>query len=541
MGGDGMSWKDLLEGLLTVVTFGRVKPPHKPRSSPSASQSPSSSGSASISSSESSSPSPTPTTSMSSSVSPSQSPSVSSSPSSSPSPSLSLSYAAPDPGPTSPTTLLKVSDFKLVSKFRISASLIGYAPTTHGGANVGLAYRYRNGVRYFLLLLQTQDVLEFRDPGGGAWIDPTQAIRYVRPFGDVPVGTINGIYYDSRDSRLYGTYGDPYGYMGTVPSLVAATLDPVGTSKLVGSWTVGSRGYKCVQGGVSRHPDGRLIAGWGGTFSVMSVGGVSTGIALQAFDPPLVPNVQLPTEVLLAYAGQACSPRMPRPMTDPPYDEYLDGCGNAVTGWGDVFASGTLVQTPTKRGFLVAAELVKGYHNYFSSTQVGEGAEHRWVVLDPANFGAGPQEQTVVQFPDEDYTKFPYAVIQQPYISAVRSGGVWTLDAPNHGLDAGRSQSIHLRGSLQGDYRVYVKDANTLQVCASNNNGADVDGVSKCQSMDGGETRPGGTFTKLWSDYTGYNQQLAVVYDEFTQDLFVLMSLPFQYANTFTIYKYHVD
>lgn len=451
----------------------------------------------------------------------------------------------PDPTPTpvpTGTALVTAADFALVGSFRIPNAITGYAPATHGGANVGLAFRYRNGQRYFLLLLQSQDVIEFPDPGVGGTVDGSKTVHYTKPFGSVPVGSINGIYYHEGDQRLYATYGDPYGYQGAVDSLVAATLDPVsGSISFVGAWTVGSRGYKCVQGGACLHPDGRIVAGWGGCFSVMSVGGVNMGVALQAFTAPTAPSGQLSTDTLIAY-GTDCGSRMPnRPVTDPPYVPMID-CTPDVTGWGDVFASGTFIQTPTKRGFLILAELLKGYHNYFSSTQVGEGVDHYRLIFDPQNLSAGPSEQARVFYPDEDYAHFPYAVMPQPYTAAVRTGGVWTITAPAHGLDPGRFQSIRIQGALNDVFTVHVTSPDEFQVCAVNPNGARVDGVAKCEAMDGGETRDGGTFTRLFADTAGYHQQLAVVFDPQTHDTFTLLSLPDAGGGDgFIVYQHHVN
>jgi hypothetical protein len=97
-----------------------------------------------------------------------------------------------------------------------------------------------------------------------------------------------------------------------------------------------------------------------------------------------------------------------------------------------------------------------------------------------------------------------------------------------------------------GPLSVFVKDADTLQACAAGGSGSVPPlGVSGCAAAVVAPTASvaGATMTRLWTDTTGYNQQMTITYDDHTQEVFVLMSLQANYpgTNTFTIYAFHVQ
>lgn len=462
----------------------------------------------------------------------------------------------PAPAPT-PSSVVQAPDLVPLGAFRVPTSITGYAPATIASANLGLTVRYVNNQRHFLLLTQPGNVLEFADPGASltAYPQVASALTYPAPFSplhnatgrcgvdDAESCSMKGIYWDERGQRLYGAYGDNYGppNQSAMPSLSAVTLNAAtATSSLVGYWTVGTAGYKAAQSGVGQLADGRLVAGWGGNASIASSGGTSFGISAQVFTAPTTSTGTIPTQTLVSYPFTAgCGARMVRPLLDPPLDQHLDTCGNTVTAWGDVFGGCAFVSTASKAGLVCLADLVKGYHNYWSSTEVGMGAEHRLLVFDPAHLDQ-PVANTPFRVPDENYTQFPYTVTPIAATSVTRTGGVYSFTAANHGIDPRWPAVAHITGSVTGDLSLHVQDANTLQACANGGNANVVD-VGGCAAMAGSATLGPATLTQMWMDTTGYNQLLAITYDSRAQDVFILMSLPYQGYNTFTVYRFHLN
>ena len=516
---------------------------------------------------------------------------------------VSVAAASPATPPTPPPpvpqpstgndgrAVLTEADFSAPAAFQVPNSITQYAPSTVGGANSGLTVRYINGARYFVILLQNGNVIEFPDPGfstiGSFYpqVPASNVTTYQTPFGYLHDATgrcgvddgescsLHGIFWDERDGRLYASYGDSYGpnAQSAMPSLIAVTLNhSMRTSSLVGYWTVGSTGYKSAQTGIARLPDAwaiahaggqTLIAGWGGNYSLAYWGGVSMGIAAQAFNPPPPSSGgSVPAQSLVRYPFGDCSasasPRMNRPALSPALDQHFDNCSNTVTTWGDNFTGCVFVDTSVKNGLVCTAELAKGLTSYAHSTEVGVGVEHRWFVFNPDDLASGnptglqPFTSFERRFPDENYSAFPYAVLPTPISAVSALDGVLTFTAPHHGLVAGKMQYVQVNGvgaaEYNGTFSVFVQDANTLQACAAGGAG-DVPpaGVSGCAVAAVSPTASvaGAAVTRLWADTTGFNQQMTISYDDKTQEVFVLMSLPVNYpwTNTFTIYQFRVQ
>lgn len=484
----------------------------------------------------------------------------------------------------SQSNTLTESDFSLDGAFQVGRLITIDAPTTQEGGRTGLTVRYIDDVRYFVMLLPNGNVIEFPDPGVGSTssaypqVSASNVTTYSGPFGYVPDATgdcgvapdqescsMRGLFWDEQGQRLYGSYGDAYGpsSQSNMPSLGAVTLNHTAhTSSVVGFWTVGTGGYKSSQTGVARLPDAwanahtsgkTLIAGWGGPFSIQSSGGVSMGIAAQAFEPPTGSSGTITTQTLVGYPWAACSsspPRMNRPALTPALDQYYDDCGNAVVTWPDSFTGCAFVDTGSKAGLVCIAELAKGYTAYAFSTRTGVGAQHQWFVFDPDQLAAGPASSVQPwtnferQFPDESYSGFPYTVTPMSVTSATRSGNVLTYGVPSHGLPLGINISMKFDGVSAAEYNGmfsgYATDAETFKACAS---GSGELGSCGSGSQPSSASTDSATATRAWKDNVGVVHQLALTYDALTQDIFVMIASAVNHPGepTMTIYKYHVN
>ncbi len=319
---------------------------------------------------------------------------------------------------SSQKTLLTAADLEYLGAFRLPRDVGG----EDAGWGRGLAMRFKGGKQFFFSTTVKNSVFEVEYPGlsqtdypiasvSRFWGDVYDDKRVLNPSATEPrnASGVYGLFFDQRDERLYWSYGDGYNTVsGRDPSIGYSVLnDTDGSSRAVGAWSLQDWSCKAAMGGVLEIPawfadlycEGRRLgAGFGGYFSIASVGPVSAGPALSAFSASdctaLNHNSGVKNTPLLGY------PFHPEPYTSPDraqrdsdYTTEFDGwnpkAGTGYWSWTDwVWQGAVWVDTPEVHGLLVLPTLGNGRTWYETSTLHAERASHWWYVYDPNDLGA---------------------------------------------------------------------------------------------------------------------------------------------------------
>lgn len=341
-----------------------------------------------------------------------------------------------------PRRLLRRSDIRFLGAARFPTEVAG----DDASWGFGLAHRRVGGELRLISAAARETVYEVRVPGWAAG-PPYPAAEVVRVWGDVTQGRkrldppagrnagLMGLYWDQPTRRLLWSYGDAYNtHSAHDPSLGASRLDDGdGSVEALGAWRLGNRSCKTTMGGVlavprwfaDRHCGGRrLAAGFGGYFSIATIGPVSMGPALTAFSPEDLGRIPdggtLPVDDLVGYPFNATAYTQPdRCRRDADYRTEYDGWnpreGTGYWTWSDYLAqAGAWIETPAVQGVLFCPTLGNGRVWYEASTLHAERASHAWLVYGPADLAqvaAGrrrpweiqPRRILSVRYPGLDY------------------------------------------------------------------------------------------------------------------------------------------
>jgi hypothetical protein len=365
--------------------------------------------------------------------------------------------------------LLQFSDFEYVGGFNV--------PSTSGGLDTrfgrGLAHRYVGGDLRFLsaghktpsspATARDGEVFEFGFPDASPR-PPFPTAPILRHWGDIYqnmmfVGTPEGkkhwilrdkprgLWWDEQGQRLYWSYScggeDAYCALPESCTLGASVLDSTtGRGRGIGAWRIRPAPYKCVIRGCVPIPPWfaqaytggrRIAAGFGGTFSMMTTGGVSHGPSLWAIDPPAAPHLAaIDATTLVSY-----HPPNLRPYTRPlrcqrpaDYRTKLDGWqvrnGIGYWSWTDEIYQGCVwIDLPDKHGVLFFPVLGHGLLYYANGATKAEKALHWWMALDPNQLarvaqGALARDQVVPAW----WQQVNYPLVPYP------TGSGWQSDWP---------------------------------------------------------------------------------------------------------------
>jgi hypothetical protein len=317
--------------------------------------------------------------------------------------------------------LLGPDDFEYVGAFRLPRDVHG-----HDGAwGRGLAIRQVNDQLRVLSAAVDGTVFEMLAPAPGTdGHYPEASILTV--WGDVSrkkkVGTLNGLYWDEPDQRLYWSSGDLYNAVRPDdPAVGFSTLNDVtgAVQDVQGPWRFSGRGVKATMGGVLSIPqwfagqycDGRRLgAGFGGYWSIVATGPAHMGPALCAFAPPDPGTNRARSSVdfttLVGYPFNAKPYTTPdRCHRDTDYHTEFDGWnpkdGVGYWSWTDMIWQGAVwIDRPTRHGVLFMPTLGRGRTWYANATLNAEHCVHAWYVYDPAQLAdvaRGKKKQWQVQ------------------------------------------------------------------------------------------------------------------------------------------------
>ena len=357
--------------------------------------------------------------------------------------------ANPNPRPPQPTPptpdssgkkLLEQADFRFVGAFRLPSSVQGKQGEQSEDAAWGrtLALRRVAGEVRVLSLTVKGNLFEVRLPqtlsSSGPW-PIAQTVRYWGDLSSNPGGdqklldpgpngetrngsSVYGLFWDETDERLYWSYGDGYNTVSSAdPCLGYSTLEEAtGKVSPVGAWRFSEVGCKANMGGVLEIPawfadkycaGQRLGAGFGGYFSIATVGPISMGPSLTAFSPPPAHPKGTPEGMvealehtpLLGYPFNATPYTAPgRAERDADYHTEFDGwnprAGVGYWSWSDWLWQGAVwVDTPTRHGLLYFPTLGNGRTWYETSTLHAEHSSHAWYVYDPSDLAQVAQKQ----------------------------------------------------------------------------------------------------------------------------------------------------
>ncbi|MFN0152948.1 MAG: hypothetical protein ACKVUT_01050 [Gaiella sp.] len=322
--------------------------------------------------------------------------------------------------------LLGPRDVRLLGAFRMPTDVKGLDAAWGNG----LALRRVGGrIRLFSLTVKGE-LYEVALPQLRAR-PPYREAALVRLWGDVYGGRrlldppasrgngVIGLHWDEPGRRLYWTYGDGYNTVSARDPFLGASLldDKAGTARALGPWRLRGRSVKMCLGGLLSVPQPfadrwcrgrRLAAGFGGYFSIATVGPVSMGPALAAFSPDaLQPDGgTVDQTALVGYPFNAEPYTQPgRARRDPGYRTEFDGWnpkdGIGYWSWTDYLAqAGVWIDTPAVEGVLFLPTMGVGRTWYEASTLRAENAAHWWFVYDPADLArvaSGLRKQWQIQ------------------------------------------------------------------------------------------------------------------------------------------------
>jgi hypothetical protein len=346
---------------------------------------------------------------------------------------------------TTQKPLLVAENLEFLGAFRLPRDVSG----EDGGWGRGLAMRFKDGKQYFFSTTVKNSVYEVSNPGLTKDNYPLAEISrfWGNVYGDKRIlnpsasetrndGSVYGLFFDARDQRLYWSYGDGYNTIsGRDPSIGCSSLnDADGTSQAIGAWSLKDWSCKAAMGGMLEIPawfadaycqGRRLAAGFGGYFSIATVGPISAGPALSAFSPQDCSasshNSSVLNTPLLGY------PFHGEPYTNPDrahrdtdysneFDHWNPKNGTGYWSWTDwVWQGAVWVDTPEVHGLLVLPTLGNGRTWYETSTLHAERASHWWYVYDPndlAEVAQGKRQTWEVQAKNTWQANYPNVALQ---------------------------------------------------------------------------------------------------------------------------------
>lgn len=322
---------------------------------------------------------------------------------------------APTPSPGGGRRVLGEGDLRLVGSFVLPGDVEG----GDLGWGTGLTQRQVGGRTHLLAAMVDGRVVELAAPEPGAFGDDMAAAEPVRVWGDVTGETrvldggdgrgsqLMGLYWDDEGQRLWWTFADPYNTIsGQDPSVGWSRLGDDGRVGPEGAWRLPDPGCKQTQGGVlalprwfsERYCPGRtMAAGFGGYFSIATVGPISAGPSLHAFDPAAMTAAthlgSVDSTALVAYPFTSNPPAPPdRCHRDSDYRTEFDGWhargGTGYWTWSDtLWQSGAWIDLPDVHGFVVFPTMGNGRVWYESSDLHAERGAHWAMVYDPDDLG----------------------------------------------------------------------------------------------------------------------------------------------------------
>jgi hypothetical protein len=309
--------------------------------------------------------------------------------------------------------LLSASNARYVGSWRLPFDADGR--DTGWGRGLTLRRVGRDLVAYSLDVRNT--VIEFGVPAPVASEPLTSPIAPVRSvwgqLGPMPLdgegrgASAYGLLWDEPTQRLWWSYGDGYNTTSANdPSIAASTFTSNGIES-VGAWRFTGTGCKATMGGLCAVPSAfanrnlggrRLAAGFGGYFSIATIGPVSMGPSLAAFDPAAATSRSnggdlAHTRVVGYPFTGAPGPnidRCRRPATmQQEFDDWDSAGSRAWWSWTDqLWQSGVWIDTGRTHGLLLCPNLGDGRVWYETSTLHAERASHHWMVYDPADLAA---------------------------------------------------------------------------------------------------------------------------------------------------------
>ena len=327
---------------------------------------------------------------------------------------LLKSCASTSPIISNQKPLLKAEDVEYLGAFRLPRDVGG----EDAGWGRGLAMRFVDGEHHFFATTVKNSIFEVRNPGlsrdtfpiaevSRFWGDIYGSKRVLAPSTTSEIrndSSVYGLFFDQKDQRLYWSYGDGYNTIsGRDPSIGCSSLnDTNGQSQAIGAWGLKDWSCKAAMGGMLEIPawfadqycqGRRLGAGFGGYFSIATIGPISAGPALSAFSPndctAQSHTSSLQNTPLLGY------PFHSEPYTNPDrahrdtdytndFDNWNPKNNIGYWSWTDwVWQGAVWVDTPAVHGLLVLPTLGNGRTWYETSTLHAERASHWWYVYDP--------------------------------------------------------------------------------------------------------------------------------------------------------------
>ncbi len=349
-------------------------------------------------------------------------------------PQASAGVPARTPAAAAPRgkALLRKSDFTYVGAFHLPTG-VGKVDVQYG---TGLTHRYVNGQLRFLA--NPAHAYEVAAPALVRRVRDAHTATVTQVWDDLAgpdaYGRSFGLYWDEPDNRLYWANGHEYNTTAPFnPSIGRCVLERTGAIRREGIWAFTERSCKMAMGGVLPVPGWfsetycrgkRLAAGFGGSFSIATVGPVSMGPALTAFNPADIATA--PSKSSLDHTVLVGYPFNGRPYTAPDrchrdgdirteFDGWVVRDGVGYWTWTDEIGQGGVwIDTPSKSGVLFFPTLGNGRTWYEMSQLHADHASHWWYVFDPQDLGSvaqglakqweiQPRDTWSAQYPDAPY------------------------------------------------------------------------------------------------------------------------------------------
>lgn len=399
----------------------------------------------------------------------------------------------------------------------------------------------------------------------------------LEPLGPHLTGRLN-VKWIQGTGRLYQSYSFGYTQYEDSPHLMYCEIDHANpnTVPAYGPWGLNGIGYKANSGWIGWLPASlasasggrRLVAGGGRYASAAGSGDVSmgvSGVALFENTFPTAPGYITDYAHLAGYyptvqAPQVGSGRGQRPTGHIPPGRpdvnFLNTWGDGYITDYDFLSGGIIVDTGTVGGLLTIVRLSFGQSSYASSSTHSEYIRDYVFVYsleDVAAVLAGtmqryqlqPTAWWEIQFPQIDYTVFPYTADSGVAITSITStnglaiqtpanGAVVTTSAP-HGLTDTGDPNVDGTCSIRGTdhptqydscWTFLVLSSTTIRIWNTSLNSANWNGATATQ----------GTLRRAQNAIPDLQEVRALDYDESTKRVWVSLAA-FQTGKTPTMFE----
>lgn len=467
-------------------------------------------------------------------------------------------------------TVLTESDLTSVGRFVLPNNAFG---SNQAQYSRGIAIRYESGTPH-LLVLAGGHLQEYSIPTPVVSGTPPTA-TLLKDYGapntalmvqangvtgtGIHVPELYGMCYEPTEGAAYIWYGDNYNSVASTannPSTIKMVLNyAAGTATQSGPWNFAGINVKAVQSGCINiptywssvyTPGKTLSAGFGGYFSILSVGDPRPAPSMFAFAP--VTNEatmsELPTTALMNYGTELFL----RGTVSPAFENRFDSADpKYINSWGDNVIAGTWVYTPTKHGVLFDVRVQRGVGDYVNSGLRFEGGVHRFYVVNPdvlaqvAQESLQPNQVQASSFFDNkyydiDYNTYPWGLAPLVSLSSVTLSGTTATATSTAAHNLATGDFLIVKGADQSAYNV------VSQITKIDNTHFSFGGVTS------GTTTPAtGTITarKMNSSFptsaTNSNPRGGVTFDDTTQRVYAAANTNVIAGQTrFTIYVFSV-